>query len=80
MFSGAYPIDEYPSILIDINAVTELKGYRIDQNLIIGAATALTEILEIFKSISEQEYFGYLQKFYDHLKKVANIPVRNVSY
>ena len=50
-----------------------------DQNLIIGAATTLTELLEIFKSEAEQDYFEYLQFFYDHLKKVAHIPVRNVS-
>lgn len=79
LFSGAYPILDYPKVLIDINGVKELKGYKIDQNLVIGAAVALTELLDIFKNVGKQEYFEYLTKLYDHLRKVAHIPVRNVS-
>lgn len=74
-----YPIDDYPQVLIDITGANELKGYKMDQNLIIGAAVTLTELLDIFKTVGKQEYFGYLQKFYNHLEKVAHIPVRNVS-
>ncbi|KAF9801456.1 hypothetical protein SFRURICE_013236, partial [Spodoptera frugiperda] len=76
---GAYPIEEFPRIIIDINAVSELKGYKLDQNLIIYGGVTLTELLDIFKRIAKQEYFAYLSKFYDHLKKVAHIPVRNIG-
>ncbi|XP_013191578.1 uncharacterized protein LOC106135750 isoform X1 [Amyelois transitella] len=76
---GAYPIDEYPRVLIDISNVIELKGYAIDQNLIIGAGNTLTELLNIFEIKSQDEYFSYLKQFYDHLQLVAHIPVRNLG-
>ncbi|KAJ8719321.1 hypothetical protein PYW08_011496 [Mythimna loreyi] len=76
---GVYPIDEYPQVLIDISEVKELKGYTIDQNLIVNAGTNLTEFLEILETVSKEEYFGYLQKFYDHVVNVAHIPLRNVA-
>ena len=80
MFTGVYPKEEYPRVLIDISAVKELKGYTLDQNLIVNAGTTLTEFLEILNTVSTKEYFGYLKKIYDHVLKVAHIPVRNVSY
>ncbi|XP_047028407.1 xanthine dehydrogenase-like [Helicoverpa zea] len=76
---GVYPIDEYPRVLIDISGVQELKGYIIDQNLIVNAGTTLTEFLEILKTVANKEYFKYLQKLYDHILKVAHVPIRNVA-
>ncbi|XP_075976974.1 xanthine dehydrogenase/oxidase-like isoform X2 [Anticarsia gemmatalis] len=76
---GVYPIDEYPRVLIDVSAVQELKGYTIDQNLIVNAGNTLTEFLNILQKVSSEEYFGYLQKLYDHILVVAHIPVRNVG-
>ncbi|XP_063828756.1 uncharacterized protein LOC135078111 [Ostrinia nubilalis] len=76
---GAFPIDEYPSCLIDITGISELKGYQIDQNLNIGANTTLTETMEIFEIVSDEEYFSYLKKLHDHLQLVAHIPVRNLG-
>ncbi|XP_049875013.1 xanthine dehydrogenase-like [Pectinophora gossypiella] len=75
---GAYPIEEYPRILIDISKVSSIKGFIVDQNLVIGAGTTLTDTMEIFQHVSSQEYFRYLQKFHDHLNLVAHIPVRNI--
>lgn len=77
--SGAYPILEYPDVLIDISSIAELKGCKFDQNAVIGAGTTLSELLDIFKDIAQKEYFGYLKELYDHLLLVAHIPVRNVS-
>ncbi|CAG9788241.1 unnamed protein product [Diatraea saccharalis] len=75
---GAYPIDEYPRILIDISGVSALKGHEIDQNLIIGANTTLSDALDIFDKVSKEEVnFGYLRKLHDHIQLVAHIPVRN---
>ncbi|PZC72995.1 hypothetical protein B5X24_HaOG210193 [Helicoverpa armigera] len=76
---GVYPIDEYPRVLIDISGVQELKGYTIDQNLIVNAGTTLTEFLEILKTVAKKEYFGYLNQLYEHILKVAHFPIRNVA-
>ncbi|KAJ2951524.1 hypothetical protein O0L34_g13676 [Tuta absoluta] len=76
---GAYPIDEYPRILIDVSDISALKGFIVDQNLVVRAGTTLTEAIEIFKHMSKQEYFKYLEKFVDHLKLVAHVPVRNLG-
>lgn len=79
--SGAYHIFEYPRILIDLAGILELKQYYFDQNLIVGAGITLTDLLTLFNTISkEREEFGYLEKLYEHLNLVANIPVRNVSF
>ncbi|KAG6464941.1 hypothetical protein O3G_MSEX014825 [Manduca sexta] len=76
---GAYPIFEYPRHLIDISAIEELKTYRIDQNLIIGAGLTLTELRDKFDITSKEDYFGYLKTLSEHLKLVAHIPVRNLG-
>ncbi|KAH9639155.1 hypothetical protein HF086_018223 [Spodoptera exigua] len=70
---GVYPIDEYPRVIVDISGVQELKGYTLDQNLIVNAGTTLTEFLQILKTVAKEEYFGYLQKIYKHIEKVATI-------
>lgn len=71
---------DYPKYVIDISSVRELKGYIMDVNLILGAGMPLTEMMEIFgKLSSENEDFGYLKEFCNHLDLVAHIPVRNVS-
>ncbi|KAJ8719952.1 hypothetical protein PYW07_011995 [Mythimna separata] len=76
---GVYPIEEYARVLIDISGVKELKGYTLDQNLIVKSGTTLTEFLEILKTVAKEQYFGYLQKIYEHVQKVAHIPLRNVA-
>lgn len=78
-FSGAYPIEKYPRVLIDISDVSELKDYTIDRNLVVGAGTTITELLRILNEVSRQDYFGYLKTLCDHLELVAHIAVRNVS-
>lgn len=60
--------------------MAELKGYEIDQNLVIGANTTLTQLLEVIGVVSKEQNFEYLQKFYEHIEQVGHIPVRNVSY
>lgn len=65
-------------MLIDVSDVRELKGYTLDQNLILGGGNTLTEVLEIFEVISKEEYFSYLKILNDHIKLVAHIAVRNV--
>ncbi|XP_041981596.1 xanthine dehydrogenase/oxidase-like [Aricia agestis] len=76
---GVVPILEYPRLLIDISCVWELQGHYLDQNLVIGAGTTLTKVMEIFEDISEDEYFSYLKVLKAHLDVVAHIPVKNVG-
>ncbi|XP_063385553.1 uncharacterized protein LOC134671625 [Cydia fagiglandana] len=76
---GVIPIEKYPRVIIDISNIDELKGYHLDQNLILGAGSTLNETINIFKSVaSTEDDFWYLQKFQEHLQLVAHIPVRNV--
>lgn len=78
-FTGAYPIENLPRILIDISRVQALRGVILDQNLVVGAGLTLTEFLDLCHLMSQQDYFQYLEKFRNHLELVAHIPVRNVS-
>ncbi|XP_048477717.1 probable aldehyde oxidase gad-3 [Plutella xylostella] len=76
---GAYPIFEYPEILIDISDIPTLKHYVIDQNLVLGAGNTLAECMEIFDKVSTEEGFSYLRILREHLELVAHIPVRNIG-
>lgn len=74
------PIDFYPKLLIDISDVKELATHYIDVNLVLGANTTLTDTMNLFKEVAKSnEDFWYLDVLYDHLDRVAHIPVRNVS-
>nr|XP_026487933.1 xanthine dehydrogenase-like [Vanessa tameamea] len=75
---GVYPILEYPNLLIDVTGISELKGFYVDQNLVIGAGNTLTDVMKIFKTVSATEYFNYLIGLDDHLQLVAHIAVRNI--
>lgn len=80
MSKGAVPILSFPRVLIDIQSVEDLKGYYLDQNLVVGAGTTLTEFMDILQTLAHQrEEFAYLLKLYEHIDLVAHIPVRNVS-
>nr|XP_049700586.1 probable aldehyde oxidase gad-3 [Helicoverpa armigera] len=77
---GAVPILVFPRVLIDIKPIKDLTGFFLDQNLVVGAGTTLTDLMEIFKSVSkEHEQFHYLHRLYEHLDLVAHIPVRNIG-
>ncbi|XP_038212504.1 xanthine dehydrogenase 1-like [Zerene cesonia] len=76
---GVYPILEYPRLLIDISAVATLKGYYMDQNLVLGAGNTLTDVMDTFDEIAKTDYFSYLNTFNEHLKLVAHIPVKNIG-
>ncbi|CAK1549450.1 unnamed protein product [Leptosia nina] len=77
---GAIYLFEFPRVLIDVSVVEELRTYYLDQNLVIGGGTSLTELMEIFKRMAQTyEDFSYLEKLYDHIDLVAHIPVRNVG-
>ncbi|XP_050344388.1 xanthine dehydrogenase/oxidase-like [Nymphalis io] len=71
---------QYPDVLIDISAVSSLKQYHFDQNLVLGANIALEECLDIFKkTAATMDDFTYLEEFAKHLDLVAQMPVRNIG-
>lgn len=81
LLPGVAPRLIFPRVLIDVSPVADLKGYYFDQNLVFGAGTTLTDLMELFKTVAkERAEFQYLEKLYEHLDLVANIPVRNVSF
>ncbi|XP_048483252.1 xanthine dehydrogenase [Plutella xylostella] len=77
---GAYHIFEYPRVLVDVSDVTELRRCYLDQNLVVGGATTLTDLMRLLADTAgKYQEFRYLQKLYEHLNLVAHIPVRNVG-
>ncbi|XP_063538704.1 uncharacterized protein LOC134747956 [Cydia strobilella] len=77
---GVYHVEKYPSNVIDIFNVAEIKGYTMDVNLVLGAGMTLTDMMEVFLQLSTQnEDFAYLKQFHEHMDLVAHIPVRNIG-
>ncbi|CAH0726812.1 unnamed protein product, partial [Brenthis ino] len=76
---GVIPILKYPEILIDISGLSELKGFYIDQNLVLRAGTTLTDTINIFAQVASHDNFKYLNILNEHLNLVAHIPVRNLG-
>ncbi|XP_023950417.2 uncharacterized protein LOC112054759 [Bicyclus anynana] len=76
---GVYTLLEYPNLLIDISSVSELRGYYMDQNLVLGAGATLAEVINIFDTLADSNNFSYLKTLSDHLRLVANVPVRNLG-
>lgn len=67
-------------MLIDISGVKELASHYLDNNLVLGANITLTDTMHLFKELCQSnEDFWYLGILYDHMDRVAHIPVRNVS-
>ncbi|XP_063827281.1 uncharacterized protein LOC135076779 [Ostrinia nubilalis] len=77
---GVRPIISYPKVLIDISNIKQLQSHYLDVNLVLGANMTLTETMLLFKELAESnEDFWYLQVLYNHLDRVAHIPVRNIG-
>ncbi|XP_039757385.1 xanthine dehydrogenase-like [Pararge aegeria] len=71
---------DYPSNIIDIFSVYELKEHVLDVNLILGAGISLSELMGIFQDLSTStDDFKYLKELHDHLDLVAHVPVRNIG-
>ncbi|XP_022822065.1 indole-3-acetaldehyde oxidase-like [Spodoptera litura] len=77
---GVRPMLFYPKLLIDISDVKELATHYIDVNLVLGANMTLTDTMHLFKELAQSnEDFWYLHILYEHMDKVAHIPVRNIG-
>lgn len=80
---GVYKYERHPDVYIDINNVVELKGHSFDgTTLSLGANMTLTEAIQLFSAVAQEKpgLFGYAQVIANHIRRVANTPVRNVSF
>ena len=65
---------------IDVGNVAELKSLTTEPNLILGGNVSLTEAMDTFYRISEENAsYKYTKALGDHIDLIANVPVRNVS-
>lgn len=80
LFSGVYRSEKEFDVYVDILNVSDLLNHEVTNNeLIIGANMSLTEAMNLFNKISEENNrFKYLSKLAQHIDLVANVPVRNV--
>nr|XP_034832955.1 xanthine dehydrogenase-like [Maniola hyperantus] len=76
---GVNSILEYPRLLIDISCVQELKGYYVDQNLVIGSGNSLADVINIFTTVAENEGFQYLSVLNNHLQLIAHTTIKNLA-
>ncbi|KAF9421455.1 hypothetical protein HW555_002670 [Spodoptera exigua] len=77
---GVRPMLFYPKLMIDVSDVKELATHYMDVNLVLGANMTLTDTMHLFKELAQSnEDFWYLHILYEHLDKVAHIPVRNIG-
>nr|XP_037873009.1 aldehyde oxidase 2 isoform X1 [Bombyx mori] len=77
---GVYHVLDYPKLVIDISNVTDIREYVVDVNLTLGAGMTLTEMMELFLKLSDDNVdFNYLKEFHDHMDLVAHLPVRNIG-
>jgi hypothetical protein len=67
-------------VYIDVGNVAELKSLTTEPNLILGGNVSLTEAMDTFYRISEENAsYKYTKALGDHIDLIANVPVRNVS-
>lgn len=80
--SGVYKNDGPYKAYIDISNVPELKKCSVDNRagIVLGAAVTLTEMIDFLKNkVANMDGFEYGKYMGNHIERVANVPVRNVS-
>lgn len=64
---------------VDLKKIPDLFTKTVaDGKAVVGAGVTLTDLIEFFLSSSTKEGFQYLAVLAAHIKKIANVPVRNV--
>ncbi|XP_030374469.1 indole-3-acetaldehyde oxidase-like [Scaptodrosophila lebanonensis] len=77
---GVYRRSDNIKAFIDVNSVSELKSYRLsEQILTLGANLSLTETMQICRELQKTAGFEYLAQLWQHLDWIANVPVRNAG-
>ncbi|XP_069694441.1 xanthine dehydrogenase-like isoform X2 [Periplaneta americana] len=77
---GVYRITEQPQVYIDVGGIAELKSISTHPNLILGGNVSLTEAMNLFYKLSEENPdYKYTKVLADHIDLIANVPVRNTG-
>ena len=77
---GIYRRSPYILHFVDMNGVQDLKQHEWNPNLLtLGAGLTIFQMELVLDQISQQPGFGYCEELREHLGKVANVSVRNVS-
>ncbi|ODM88520.1 putative aldehyde oxidase-like protein, partial [Orchesella cincta] len=78
LVAGVYKNDGPYQGFIEINEVPELQLTTLEENsLILGGGVTITNAITFFNRASKMEGFVYAKEFYDHLRRVAALSVRN---
>ncbi|ETN61206.1 aldehyde oxidase [Anopheles darlingi] len=78
---GVYRRSDDLKVFIDVSTVRELREHRLEAKMLhIGSGVPLTELIDVLNSAADSNLgFAYCSSLADHLRKVANTPVRNVG-
>ncbi|XP_050091459.1 xanthine dehydrogenase/oxidase-like [Anopheles aquasalis] len=78
---GVYRRPDGLRVFLDISTVCELRDHRLEPKMLhIGSGVPLTELIDILTGAADSNLgFAYCSSLADHLRKVANTPVRNVG-
>ncbi|KAJ9586601.1 hypothetical protein L9F63_019794, partial [Diploptera punctata] len=77
---GVYRVHIQPYVYIDIKDVPELISCTIGATLNIGGNMSLADTINLFDDLSKKnKNFNYMAKLADHIRLVANVPVRNIG-
>ncbi|XP_052860957.1 xanthine dehydrogenase/oxidase-like [Anopheles cruzii] len=77
---GVYRRPDDLQVFIDVSSIEELRGHKVETSLTVGAGTTLTELIAILEDVAEENRnFLYCTYLADHIRQVANLPIRNVG-
>uniref|UniRef100_A0A182JVL3 Indole-3-acetaldehyde oxidase n=1 Tax=Anopheles christyi TaxID=43041 RepID=A0A182JVL3_9DIPT len=77
---GVYRRSDRLKVFIDVSSVKELQQHTLEHDLVVGAGVSLTELIALLEKTAEEHLsFTYCIPMAKHVRKVANLPVRNVG-
>ena len=77
---GVYRNDGPYDMMVDLKKISDFYLMSNRANSIsFGAGYSLTDVIDFFDTASANKDFEYLAVLAAHIKKIANVPVRNVS-
>ncbi|XP_035789869.1 xanthine dehydrogenase/oxidase-like [Anopheles albimanus] len=78
---GVYRRPDGLRVFLDVSRVRELREHRLEPKMLhIGSGVPLAELIDILTIAADSNLgFAYCSSLADHLRKVANTPVRNVG-
>ncbi|XP_055604377.1 probable aldehyde oxidase gad-3 [Uranotaenia lowii] len=78
--NGVYRRSPDLEVFIDVNLVEELRGYKIERKLTVGANITFTEFIDVLREAASNDVnFSYCLQIAEHMEMVAHTAVRNVG-